>query len=60
MGMQKVRAVCSFVCSFVHDTRIRRSRIFLMGRFFFFVLTNIWVSGQNTDPHSVDYPYGLP
>ena len=35
MGMHKVRAVCSFVCSFVHDTRIRTSRIFLMGKFFY-------------------------
>ena len=35
MGMHKVRAVCSFVCSFVHDTRIRTSISFLMGKFFF-------------------------
>ena len=54
MGMHKVRAVCSFVCSFVDDTRIRTSRIFLMGKFFFFVLTNIRVSGQNTT--HLDYP----
>ena len=38
MGMHKVRAVCSFVCSFVHDTRIRTSRIFLMGKLLLLLL----------------------
>ena len=38
-----MRAVCLFVCSFVHDTRIRTSRIFRWASFFFFMPMNIWV-----------------